>query len=137
MNFLEAVKAGYRNYVRFQGRSSRSEYWWWALYQLVVNVVIGLIFGGGTAETGAGSVSFVYQGGIVANLWALAHLLPGLSVGVRRLYDINRSGWWLLIGLIPFLGALVLFIFYLLDGTPGPNTYGPDPKGRGVEGAAA
>lgn len=129
MNFLEAVKAGYRNYVRFQGRSSRSEYWWWALYQLVVNVVIGLIFGGGTAETGAGSVSFVYQGGIVANLWALAHLLPGLSVGVRRLHDINRSGWWLLIGLIPIVGLIVLIVWFVKAGDSGNNRFGANPLG--------
>jgi uncharacterized membrane protein YhaH (DUF805 family) len=60
----------------------------------------------------------------------LALLVPSLAVTFRRLHDTNRRGWWILIGLIPLIGAVVLFIFYLLDGTPGPNRFGPDPKGR-------
>ncbi len=62
----------------------------------------------------------------------LALLVPSLAVTFRRLHDTNRKGWWILIGFIPLIGQLVLFIFYVLDGTPGPNRFGPDPKGRGA-----
>ena len=88
------------------------------------------------------TVGMAAMSGPAMGLWAvyglimLGLLIPSLAVSIRRLHDTNRSGWWILIGLIPFLGALVLIVFYLLDGTPGPNKYGPDPKGR-VSAAAA
>lgn len=129
MNFVDAVKAGYRNYVKFSDRSSRSEYWWWALYQFAVSIVIGLIFGGGAAQTGPEGVSFVYQGGIVANIWAIAHLLPNIAVGVRRLHDIGRSGWWLLIGLVPLVGLIVLIVWFCKKGDEAPNNFGSNPLG--------
>lgn len=65
-------------------------------------------------------------------LYSLAVFIPNLAVAVRRLHDSNRSGWWILIGLVPFIGAIWLLVLYLIDGTPGPNRFGPDPKGRGV-----
>jgi len=68
----------------------------------------------------------------VFGLVMLGLLIPSIAVTFRRLHDTNRSAWWLLIGLVPFLGALVLLVFYFLDGTPGPNKFGPDPKGRGA-----
>ena len=75
--------------------------------------------------TGAGGTVLMIYG-----LVLLALLIPSVAVAIRRLHDTNRRGWWILIGLIPLIGQLVLFVFYLLDGTPGPNRFGPDPKGR-------
>jgi uncharacterized membrane protein YhaH (DUF805 family) len=66
--------------------------------------------------------------GILGGLFALAMLIPSISVGVRRLHDTDRSGWWLLLGLIPVIGAIVLIVFYLLDSQPGENRFGPNPK---------
>jgi uncharacterized membrane protein YhaH (DUF805 family) len=111
MTFTEAVKAVYSDYANFSGRARRSEYWWWALYMLITGVVLALIDGGG----------------VLSGLWSLAHLLPGLGVAVRRLHDIDRSGWWFLVGLIPLVGAIVLIVFFATRGTPGPNRFGEDP----------
>ncbi|MEF2278572.1 DUF805 domain-containing protein [Deinococcus sp. YIM 134068] len=75
---------------------------------------------------------------VLTVVYGLAVLLPSLAVGVRRLHDTGRPGWWLLIGLVPFVGGIVLLIFYVLDSQPGSNTWGPNPKGvGGTAGAAA
>jgi uncharacterized membrane protein YhaH (DUF805 family) len=66
---------------------------------------------------------------ILSGLFVLANILPALAVGVRRLHDTGRSGWWLLIALIPLVGVIVLIIFYVQDSQPGVNKYGPNPKG--------
>ncbi|MBI1172030.1 DUF805 domain-containing protein [bacterium] len=130
MNFVEAVQAGYRNYVTFSGRASRSELWWWVLFQIVMNIVIAAIFGGGHMAMGEGAMRMHYEGGLVANLWALANFLPGLSVGIRRLHDVDKSGWWTLIALVPVVGIIVLIVWYCTQGTPGSNRFGPAPAGR-------
>lgn len=117
MNMIEAVKAAFSNYATFSGRARRSEYWWFVLFNLIVSVVLALVFGG----NGMG-------GGNLANsLWSLATLLPSLAVGARRLHDIDRTGWWLLIGFIPLIGLIVLLVFFTKKGTPGPNRFGTDP----------
>jgi uncharacterized membrane protein YhaH (DUF805 family) len=72
---------------------------------------------------------------ILLALWSLAILIPNLAVIVRRLHDQDKSGWWFFIGFVPFIGGIWLLILYLIDGTPGPNRYGPDPKGRGMSAA--
>jgi uncharacterized membrane protein YhaH (DUF805 family) len=132
MNFTEAVSKVYRNYVNFNGRARRSEYWWWALYMLITGTVIAVIesrmgLGMGHMGMGGGAMSAGYQGGPLSGLWSLAHLLPGLGVAVRRLHDTERSGWWLLIILIPLIGALALLYFLVSKGTSGPNRFGEDP----------
>ena len=127
MNFTQAVTAGYQGFVKFNGRSSRSEFWYWTLFQVIVSVVISFIFGGGHMTTGEGGVSMNYEGGLVANLWALANLLPGIAVSIRRLHDINRSGWWLFIALIPLVGWIILIVWDCQEGTAGDNQYGPPP----------
>lgn len=110
-----------RKYAQFQGRSRRAEYWWYALFTFAVSIVLALIdiavFG-----TAAGGV------GILGGLFALATLVPSIAVGVRRLHDTDRSGWWLLIALIPLIGAIVLIVFFVMDGAPGENKFGPSPK---------
>jgi uncharacterized membrane protein YhaH (DUF805 family) len=132
MDFTEAVKGVYNKYATFSGRARRSEYWWWALYMLITGSVIALIessmgLGMGHMGMGNGSMSAGYQGGPLPGLWSLAHLLPGLAVAVRRLHDTDRSGWWLLIVLIPVIGLLALLYFFITKGTTGPNRFGEDP----------
>lgn len=134
-----------RKYADFTGRARRIELWlFWLLLigiQIVFSILIGLV-AGPTAAVADPTDPFAVLNGPAKALYGvfflmmLALLIPSLAVSIRRLHDTNRTGWWLLLGLIPFLGALVLLIFYLLDGTPGPNKYGPDPKGR-VSAAAA
>lgn len=129
MNFVDAVKSGYQNYVNFSGRSARSAFWWWVLFQIIANVVIALIFGGGHMTTGNGGMGMNYEGGLVANLWSLANFLPGLAVSIRRLHDIDKSGWWILIVLIPLVGWIILIVWDCQEGTKGNNRFGPDPLG--------
>jgi len=116
MNFVEAIQSGFSNYVNFSGRAQRSAYWWWFLFVIIVDIVASLIDGMLGVQ-------------IVAALAGLAMLLPSIAVGVRRLHDLDKSGWWLLIGLIPLIGAIVLIIFFVQKGTTGPNRFGPDPPG--------
>ena len=113
MNMIEAVKAVFANYATFSGRARRSEYWWFVLFNLLVSAALAILFGG--------------DGNIANSLWSLATLLPSLAVGARRLHDIDRTGWWLLIGFIPLIGLIVLIVFFASKGTPGPNRFGTDP----------
>ena len=110
-----------KNYVGFSGRARRKEYWMFTLFNLIAAILIAVIDNvlGTTTATGIGMLGLLY---------ALAILLPGLAVSVRRLHDTGRSGWWLLIALVPLLGAIVLLVFMVLDGNRGSNEYGPDPK---------
>lgn len=126
-----------RRYVQFSGRSRRKEYWMFALFLLIIYIIamaLDSMLGFGTTsryadvtETGA-AAGFNSTGGIITLLTMLAVFLPSLAVGIRRLHDTDRSGWWLLIGLIPLIGTIVLLVFYCSDGTKGPNRFGPDPK---------
>ncbi len=128
MGFGEAVISGFKRYVGFEGRSSRSEYWYWFLFLVIVGVVFGVIeaaVGGMNSPSG----NLVYH---LNQLFGLATLLPGLAVAMRRLHDTNRSGWWLLIA-FTIIGVIVLIVWYCLPGTPGSNKYGDNPLG----GAAA
>ena len=118
--FLMALK----NYVGFSGRSRRSEYWYFTLFYLVIAIVLsvldGILFGGSVDGKGTP---------VLSGLFMLAMLLPSIAVGMRRLHDTDRSGWWLLIGMIPILGAIVLIVFFVQDSKPGDNRFGPNPKG--------
>lgn len=117
MAFGEAVSDGFSKYATFSGRSSRSAYWWWTLFYLLVIV-------------GASILDAVVKTPVISGLTALALFLPNLAVLVRRLHDIDRSGWWVLIGLIPLVGAIVLIVFACTDSGP-PNQYGDGPDGKG------
>ena len=120
-----------RKFADFNGRARRSEYWLFYLFSVVVSFVLGFV---GNMVLGGADPSnpFAAGGFILQMIWALILLVPSIAVGVRRLHDTDRSGWWLLIALIPFIGAIVLIVFFVFDGTPGPNKFGPDPKGRGA-----
>ena len=116
MTFSDAVRSGFQNYATFQGRSSRAAFWWWFLFQLIVEFVAGII-----------DFAAFNNLGVFYGLAALALLLPSLAVGVRRLHDTNRTGWWLLLYIIPVIGFIVLLVFFLSQSDPGPNQYGPAP----------
>lgn len=114
--YIDAIKKGFKGYVVWNARSTRSEYWWWTLFALIVAIVASIldsiIFGGDF-----GSVSPIYS------ITTLALFLPGLSVFIRRLHDTDRTGWWFWIGLVPFVGIIVLFIFMLLPSKMGPTRW--------------
>ena len=112
-----------RKYAVFRGRARRKEYWYFLLFNIIITIVLGAI----DAVTG----SFSAEGGVglLGGIYALAILIPAVAVTVRRLHDTDHSGWWLLIGLIPLIGAVVLFVFTVQDSNAGENQYGPSPKG--------
>ncbi|WP_422736812.1 DUF805 domain-containing protein [Micromonospora sp. WMMD729] len=123
MSFGTAVKSVLSQYVGFTGRARRSEYWWFFLFTVLVSIVasvldnaLGLTFADDSSN------------GFIGLVVSLALLLPTLAVAVRRLHDTDKTGWWLLIGLVPIVGAIVLIVFFVQDGTPGANRFGPSPK---------
>ena len=111
--YLKCLK---QHYFDFNGRARRKEYWMFTLVNIVISIALTVIFGMISAKLLP-----------LANLYSLAVLLPALGVTVRRLHDIGKSGWMILIGLIPLVG---LYLIYLLakDSDPGQNAYGPNPK---------
>ena len=120
MGFQEAIKAFFSNYVKFDGRSSRSEYWWPALAMTLVNYVVILPFQLLVSEG---------LGGVLSLLFSLAIILPSIAVAIRRLHDTNKSGWWYLLVFIPILGWIALIVFFASKGTEGANRFGSDPLG--------
>ncbi|MGH6616734.1 DUF805 domain-containing protein [Sphingomonas sp.] len=163
-----------KKYFQFSGRSRRKEYWMWILFLIIVSIVLMILdsllgLGGrsafSTAPAGAGSagLSAFTSGGILTNIFTLATFIPGLAVSVRRLHDVNRSGWWILAVFVPYLigftlllggafgggGALLLvggiamllgllagillLVWMCTNGTNGPNRFGDDPKGDSAE----
>ena len=112
-----------KKYATFEGRARRREYWFFVLFYVLVLLLLSAVDGlTGTYNVDAGI-------GLLGGLYILATIIPSLAVMVRRLHDTDRSGWWVLIGLIPLLGDLVLLVFMCLDSQPGANRFGPNPKG--------
>jgi uncharacterized membrane protein YhaH (DUF805 family) len=107
-----------KNYVGFSGRARRTEYWMFTLVNLIVALILFVL----VLATKSTALVALYW------LYGLAVLLPSLAVASRRLHDSGKSFAWILIGLVPFVGAVVLLVFMCLPGTPGPNQYGADPK---------
>jgi len=143
MDFWQAVRSGFANYVTFSGRAVRSEYWYWVLFVSIVALAATLL-----------DLAIVHhRHGPFEGLWTLVTFLPGLAIAVRRLHDIDRSGWWMLLPvsvvgifvvtlliyavtgafvfIIPILAVIglivILFYWFCQPGTPGPNRFGPDP----------
>jgi len=112
----------WKKYAVFNGRSRRKEYWYFVLFNLIVGMALGLV------DSMTGMYNYEAGLGLLSGVYSLAVIIPGIAVGVRRLHDTGRSGWWLLIGLIPFIGAIVLIVFCVQDSQPGENGYGPNPK---------
>lgn len=105
-----------KNYATFSGRARRQEYWMYALITTLISIVLTII---DTALIGST---------LLAGIYALGTFLPSLAVGVRRLHDTGRSGWWMLIAAVPLVGAIVLLVFFASEGNQGPNAHGNDPK---------
>ena len=118
MTFGESVSTCIKKYFVFEGRASRSEYWW---FQLIVSpsYFISTVF--------ENDISYLFLG------ITLFTLIPAISAGVRRLHDTNRSGFFLLISFIPFIGGLILLFFLIPEGTKGKNRFGPDPLKRSIK----
>ena len=113
-----------KKYADFSGRASRSEYWWFYLLIIIAYVVAMIV------DSVIGTDQALGPYGIVMAMLMLALLIPSLAAGVRRLHDTERSGWWLLIVLIPLIGVIVLLVFFVSGGTAGANKYGEDPHGQ-------
>ena len=130
---LDWMLMPYRRYTDFSGRSQRKEYWMFALFSAIVTlVVLALMFGGMPAmdEYGApGDPGMMFYVGIgLLVLFGLGSIVPSIAVQVRRFHDQDKSGWFVLLSLIPFIGGLIVLVFMFLEGTKGPNRFGPDPK---------
>ena len=110
--YLEVLK----KYAVFNGRARRKEYWMFILFYVIIAFVLAIID------------SVIGTGFLLYGLYALAMLIPNIAVAVRRLHDTGRSGWFLLIGFIPLIGAIVLIVLFCMDSQPGDNQYGPNPK---------
>jgi len=127
MSFTAAIKSFWSNYAAFKGRARRSEYWYIQLFLVLTNLAVAaidLILMNGDIDRFLANGG----GGIVGLVWILVTIVPALAVLVRRLHDTGKSGWWILIGLIPFVGTIVLFVFSVLDSDAGANRYGESPK---------
>ena len=110
-----------RKYAQFDGRSRRMEYWMFTLINIVIGMAIGFV--GGTLHIGtAWGINFL------AAVYWIATIIPSVAVSIRRLHDTGRTGWWLLIGFVPFLGFILLVIFALFESDVGTNEYGANPK---------
>jgi uncharacterized membrane protein YhaH (DUF805 family) len=114
---VEYFKLAISKYAQFTGRSRRSEYWYFFLVYILISLAINVL----AAVVGDWIA-------ILGSLVGLALLIPNLAVSVRRLHDTGRSGWWLLVGLIPLLGFILLLVWFASDSQPGANEYGPNPK---------
>lgn len=130
---MELMFAPLKKYADFQGRARRSEYWLFTLLIFIVYVVFVILAGitgamsNDTSQVNPfASVIFLLFGVIMLGL-----IIPSIAVTVRRLHDTDRSGFWIFISFLPFVGGIWLFVLTVLDGTPGTNKFGPDPKGRG------
>jgi uncharacterized membrane protein YhaH (DUF805 family) len=126
----------YRRYADFSGRSGRQEYWMFVLFTILVYLglaVLGLIAvlsmggSGDFASNGSPPVAAILVIAL-AVIFVLGSIIPSIAVQVRRFHDQDKSGWFVLLSLIPYAGGLIIFIFMLLEGTRGPNQYGPDPR---------
>jgi uncharacterized membrane protein YhaH (DUF805 family) len=119
MNFQQAVQSVFSNYANFRGRASRSEFWWFQLFLLLGGIVAALL--------DLFANSSVLGGSPLATLFWLATIIPDLAVTVRRLHDTDSSGWWILLGLIPLIGMIVLIVWWCQEGSRGYNRFGAHP----------
>jgi uncharacterized membrane protein YhaH (DUF805 family) len=113
MDFSQAVQTCLKKYVDFSGRAQRSEYWFWVLFLFICSLALGILFALVAVD--------------LRPILILATFLPGLAVSVRRLHDIDRSGWWMLLSFIPLIGPIIILIWMCTKGTLGDNRFGPDP----------
>lgn len=117
MDFVQAVSHCFHNYVSGAGRAARSEYWYFVLFSVVLSLCAGVL---------DAAIFSSFESGPLSLIVSLALFLPSVAVGIRRLHDIDRTGWWMLI-CFTVIGIILLIIWACLRGTPGDNRYGPDP----------
>lgn len=136
-SFIGSIKICFSKYVGFSGRAPRAEFWWWYLFTVLIGIVMLIINGPTymdyfsamsqyTADSGLPPPTLSSPGIDIGYLINLALFLPGLAVSVRRLHDTNRSGWWMLILLIPLIGPILLLVWFCTRGTRGNNRFGAD-----------
>lgn len=128
MNPISAYKSMFKKYAQFNGRSSRSEYWFAALTSYIVTLILVMIVNFVIMAT---SSDFEDVAGVIVILYLIyvvGTMLPTLALGVRRLHDVGKSGSFMWLLLIPFFGSLILFMFFTMDSQPGDNKYGSNPK---------
>ena len=117
MNFIEAIKSGFNNYINFKGRASRSEYWFWTLFCVLASIFTLLLDTFIVGDMDSAPINAIFS---------LAVLLPSISVGIRRLHDVNHSGWWLLLCLTG-IGALLIIYWAIKTGSKEANKFGNNP----------
>ncbi|MDR2858620.1 MAG: DUF805 domain-containing protein [Novosphingobium sp.] len=118
---IEAALAGWRRYADFSGRSGRREYWMFVAGVVVVSIGLGII------DALIAAVFGIHMRPL-STLFTLAAIVPSIAAVIRRFHDQDKSGWFAALSLIPFLGGLIVLVFMCLEGTQGPNQYGPDPR---------
>jgi uncharacterized membrane protein YhaH (DUF805 family) len=133
MSFGQAIASGFKNYVTWKGRATRAEYWWWTLFIFIVTLPFNIIYNAASQAGLEAAMASGDQGAFLAALFGptywllvlvtLVFLLPSLAMTIRRLHDIDRSGGWFWIILVPFAGSIVLLVFALLPSTPGKNRF--------------
>ena len=124
VTFKQAIELNYRRWKDWEGRTGRAEFWWFVLFYFVVSIVLSLF----SDDHGIG-----FMFGLLAFAVTLVNFIVMLSASVRRLHDTGRSGWWVLLGLIPVLGTIILIIFYAQKGDPVDNRYGPPANGSVIK----
>ncbi len=114
MTFQQSIRTCLNKYIDVEGRAARSEYWWFILFNIIAIIV-------------ASGIDMVIGLPIFYFVVSLGLLAPSITVGVRRLHDKDKSGWWILIWFVPLVGWLIMIVWYVQKGTDGPNRFGPDP----------
>jgi uncharacterized membrane protein YhaH (DUF805 family) len=118
MTFRQAIRAGFSNYINFAGRAAPSEFWYWVLFTIAAALIGAII----------DTLLFRPMEHIspLADAFSVLTFVPNISVAIRRLHDTDRSGWWWLLSFVPF-GIIFLIVWWIEDGTPGSNRFGPSP----------
>ena len=127
MTFSQSIKSVFSKYADFSGRATRSEYWYFYLFNFLVFMVyyIALFAMLGCGSRDSSAVGYL---SVMIIIYALVMTIPSLAVTVRRLHDTGHSGWWIFLNLIPVIGSIVLFIWFITDSDPDTNEYGDNPK---------
>ncbi len=128
MDFFQATASCFKKYAEFNGRAQRSEYWYFVLF------CVGVGFGMGALDI---MLFPAYENGPLGTVFSLATIIPSLAVGARRLHDIGKSAWWLLLWLAIVVGWIVLILWAIQEGDRGPNDYGADPVSNSTRDDAA
>jgi len=116
----------FKNYAVFRGRAGLKEYWCFALFNIIINLCLALV------DSKTGNLAAEARLGLFGTIYNVVILIPTIAVSVRRLHDTNRKGWWVLLGLIPIIGTIILLVYLVQDSDPGENRYGRCPRGLGA-----